>query len=59
MSHEYPVTPEDLDASAGERICDTCEGDGELDESLGGPAGHGWVKCPDCGGKGWWNKVMP
>jgi DnaJ-class molecular chaperone len=32
--------------------CDTCRGDGEVDERLGGSPQSGIVKCPDCNGWG-------
>ncbi len=28
--------------------CETCNGAGWIDESLGGIATSGWVVCPDC-----------
>lgn len=37
--------------------CSTCQGDGEIDERLGGAPRSGIVDCPDC--KGWgfhWSK---
>lgn len=38
--------------------CDTCEGSGEIDETLGSiaPYGDPHAKCPDCDGKGFWLK---
>lgn len=37
--------------------CDTCEGGGEIDETLGGKSfSNRHAKCPDCDGKGFWLK---
>jgi len=37
--------------------CDTCEGSGEIDETLGGEYfNNPHAKCPDCEGKGYWLK---
>lgn len=30
--------------------CETCDGSGEIDESLGGDLTKGFVPCPDCDG---------
>jgi len=32
--------------------CDACQGEGEIDEGLGGESFHGKVECPDCDGMG-------
>ena len=29
-------------------VCETCNGEGRIDERLGGIATSGWVDCPDC-----------
>lgn len=37
--------------------CDTCEGSGEIDETLGGEYfSNPHAKCPDCEGNGFWLK---
>ena len=40
--------------------CETCQGTGEIDETLGGESfSSRHTPCPDCDGKGWWEMVMP
>lgn len=54
MTATPKVIPEDLDASAGEHLCDTCLGVGSHDERLGGYSfSNPEAECPDCDGKGW------
>lgn len=39
--------------------CDTCQGTGEIDETVGGlPPQYARedAPCPDCNGKGWWER---
>lgn len=37
--------------------CDTCQGTGEIDETLGGESFSSRdASCPDCDGKGWWER---
>ena len=37
--------------------CETCEGGGTIDESLGGDSfSNPKTPCPDCDGKGWWRR---
>lgn len=48
-------------AESGDRLwCETCEGLGTIDETLGG---HSFsdpkAPCPDCDGKGWWRRAAP
>lgn len=40
--------------------CGTCEGSGEIDETLGGvsPYADRHAKCPDCDGNGFWLKCF-
>lgn len=58
------VSPEHLDVvhlaiSPTKVWCDTCEGTGEVDETLGGESFSGRdTPCPDCDGKGWWERVV-
>lgn len=40
--------------SAAKYWCETCEGLGTVDETLGGePFSNPKAPCPDCGGQGW------
>lgn len=41
--------------------CDTCQGTGEIDETVGGlPPQYARenAPCPDCDGNGWWERVI-
>lgn len=41
--------------SDNEVICETCEGEGTIDERLGGEVtSDPEAKCPDCDGEGYW-----
>lgn len=41
-----------------ERDCETCDGEGTIDERLGGePFSNPVVPCPDCDGRGYWTKT--
>lgn len=51
---------EELGLSDGENLCDTCQGDGTIDETLGGHSfSNPKAPCPDCDGKGWWAAGAP
>lgn len=50
----------ELGLSEGENVCDTCEGEGTVDETLGGEFfSDPEAKCPDCDGAGWWADREP
>lgn len=58
------VSPEHLEVvhlaiSPTKVWCDTCQGTGEIDETLGGESfSSRHTHCPDCDGKGWWERVI-